>query len=597
MISVLFKKFTVGLHSIVILVSAFFSIASYAAYDAAKNPVTLTIVPEHRDHIIANFNPFSKLSMPTTHQFMFEPLIIFNTLQNNKPEYRLAVHYRLDKDLKGISFTLREGVKWSDGTPFTADDVLYSYSLVQQHPELDAHAINQWLEHIEKRGPYEVYMKLKKPNALVAYTLVLQPIVPKHQWEKVKDIATFANATPIGTGPFTEITELKDDAYLQCANPQFWQADQRHIDCLRYPKVSNNDEFIRGIANGEFDWSGGFIPDIDRRYASFSPHFKYWLPPASNISLMFNFKTTHPEIQAVFEQVDFRRAVSMSIQRQLLIDIAAFGQGEPSQYASGVSPQFKNWVDPISTEKYLPFMTFNPLLAANRLDKLGIVDHDGDGWRELPSGEPLSLSLLTPYGWSDFNTTALLVSEMLGRIGIHVEPEESEFSDFVQRLADGQYQLALTNYPEGSTPFKYFDTAFNSDYQSSQFPRYAMHFYQDPQIDHLLTQFPLATNAYQRLAIIRQLNRITASLQITVPLYNTVQFYQYNTERFEGWFNENNPIASPLAWPQVPERLLHVLALRPKKLAASDSNSTTDSTSLSSALPDAEPVQTQQQHQ
>ena len=282
---------------------------------------------------------------------------------------------------------------------------------------------------------------------------------------------------------------------------------------------------------------------------------------------MFNFKTANPEIRDVFSNVQFRRAVSMSIQRQLLIDIAAFGQGEPSRYASGVSPQFKNWVDPVSTEKYLPFMTFNPQLAANRLDKLGIVDHNGDGWRELPSGKPLTLSLLTPYGWSDFNTTALLVSEMLGRIGIHVVPQECEYSRFVQRLTEGDYQIALTNYPEGSTPFKYFDTAFNSDYQAPQYPRYAMHFYQNPEIDHLLSQFPLTTNAYQRLAIIRQLNRITASQQITVPLYNTVQFYQYNTSRFEGWFNEENPVASPLAWPQVPERLLHVLALRPKQQA------------------------------
>lgn len=495
MISSLLKKVTDGIPCSLVLVSIFFSVFSHASNDAAEKPVILTIVPEHQDQIVANFNPFSKLSMPTTHQFIFEPLIIFNTLQNNKPEYRLAVHYRLDKDLKGISFTLRKGVKWSDGTPFTADDVLFSFSLTKQRPDLDANAIYQWIDYVEKRGSHEVYIKLKKPNALVAYTLVLQPIVPKHQWENVKDITTYTNAHPIGTGPFTEISHMDDEEYVQCANPYYWQADQRHIDCLRYPKVSNNEEFIRRIANGEFDWSGSFIPDIDRRYASFSPNFKYWLPPASNISIMFNFKTANPEIRDVFSNVQFRRAVSMSIQRQLLIDIAAFGQGEPSRYASGVSPQFKNWVDPVSTEKYLPFMTFNPQLAANRLDKLGIVDHNGDGWRELPSGKPLTLSLLTPYGWSDFNTTALLVSEMLGRIGIHVVPQECEYSRFVQRLTEGDYQIALTNYPEGSTPFKYFDTAFNSDYQAPQYPRYAMHFYQNPEIDHLLSQFPLTTNA------------------------------------------------------------------------------------------------------
>ncbi|MGF1726292.1 ABC transporter substrate-binding protein [Photobacterium nomapromontoriensis] len=540
-----------------------FSSFGYTATDDHHKRTILTIVPEYKDAISANFNPYSRSSMPTTHEFIFEPLIIFNTLQNNLPEYRLATHYQLDLDLKGISFILRKDVHWSDGTLFTADDVLFSFAIIQRHPELDSQGINQWVKKIEKRSNHEVYFTLKKPNALIANVLVMHPIVPKHQWKTVTDFSAFENAKPIGTGPFTEISELDDNGYLQCANPRYWQADKRHIDCLRYPRVSNNDDFIARIATGEFDWSGSFIPDIERHYASLSPDFKYWLPPASNISLMFNFKATDPEIQALFNHIDFRRAISMSVQRQLLIDIAAFGQGEPSRYASGISERFKQWIDPVSTEKYLPYMTFNPLLAASMLDKLGIIDHTGDGWRDRPSGDALELSLLTPNGWSDFNTTALLISEMMGRIGIKVNTEQTDFNQFIEQLSLGDYQLALTNYPQGPTPFRYFDAAFNSTYQATQYPRYAMHFYKDAQIDSLLAQFPVAANPDQRLSIIQKLNQLIASKQITVPLYNTVQFYQYNTQRFEGWFSKENPVASPLAWPQAPERLLHVLALKP----------------------------------
>lgn len=563
MISCIYKTLTHPANYALVLVLLLFSSFGYSATDDPKKRHILTLVPEHKDKVIANFNPFSKSSMPTTHEFIFEPLIIFNTLQNNLPEYRLATHYQLDLDLKGISFMLRQGVTWSDGKPFTADDVLFSFSIAQQHPELDSHGVNQWVETIEKRSNHEVYFSLKKPNALIANALVLLPIVPKHQWQTVTNFAAFDNATPIGTGPFTEIVELNDAGYLQCANPQYWQASKRHIDCLRFPKVSSNDDFIERLAAGEFDWAGGFIPDIERHYASYSPHFKYWLPPASNISLMLNFKTANPEVQTLFNHVNFRRALSMSIQRQLLIDIAAFGQGEPSRYASGISERFKQWVNPITTEKYLPYMTFNPQLAASMLDKLGVIDCDEDGWRNLPSGKPLELSLITPTGWSDFNTTALLISEMMGRIGIKINTVQADFNQFVDQLAHGEYQLALTNYPQGPTPFRYLDTAFNSTYQAPQYPRYAMHFYQDAQIDSLITQFPIAATPHQRLNIIQELNQIIASKQLTIPLYNTVQFYQYNTQRFEGWFNQDNPVASPLVWPQAPERLLHVLALRP----------------------------------
>ncbi|MGF1682710.1 ABC transporter substrate-binding protein [Photobacterium minamisatsumaniensis] len=547
-----------------LLVSVLFSSFCFALPENTKTTSVLTVVPEYKDKVIANFNPFSKSSMPTTHEFIFEPLIVFNTLQNNKPEYRLATNYRLDSNLEGISFTLREGVLWSDGKPFTADDVVFSFSIAQKYPELDSHGINPWVEYIEKRSDHEVYFKLKKPNALVAYTLVLLPIVPQHQWQDVKDYMQFANAEPVGTGPFTEIASLNEDGYLQCANPNYWQAEARHIDCLRYPKVTNNDDFISRISTGEFDWTGSFIPDIERHYASYSPNYQYWLPPTSTISLMFNFEAKDPEVRDLFQRVEFRRAVSMSIQRQLLINIAAFGQGEPSIFASGMSQRFNSWADPIVTERYLPYMSYNANLAKDWLDVLDVTDKNGDGWRQLPSGKPLQLTVLSPNGWSDFNTTALLIAEMMEQIGIKVTPIEKDFTPFVERLTLGDYQMALTNYPQGPTPFKYFDSAFNSTYQSPQYPRYAMHFYKNTRVDELLTQFPIASSAQQRLAIIQELNQIIASEQVTVPLYNTVQFYQYNTERFEGWFNENNPVASPLVWPQRPERLIHVLSLRPK---------------------------------
>ncbi|MGR5130187.1 ABC transporter substrate-binding protein [Photobacterium swingsii] len=530
----------------------------------ASSPTVLTVVPEYRDRITRNFNPFTLLSMPTTHEFIFEPLIIFNSLQNNKPEYRLATGYSLSRDLTRIQFTLRRGVLWSDGKPFTAEDVLYSFNLIQKYPELDSHAIRTQLKSIQKLSDYEIEIELKQANALAAHQLVLLPIVPKHQWKNVKDPVKYTNPTPIGTGPFTTITSMDESHYQQCTNPNYWQASEVHIDCLRYPLVQNNDDFIARIVTGEFDWTGSFIPDIERHYASYSEDFHYWLPPASTISLIFNYKVADNELRQIIEKVDFRRAISMVFQRQLLIDIAAFGQGVPSEFASGMSQRFTPWADTAITEKYRPFMTFNPNQANAMLDELQLEDKNDDGWRDLPSGKPLTLSVLTPSGWTDFNTTAMLLAEMLENVGIRTTHIQTGFEEFAERLSYGDYVTALTNYPQGLTPYKYFNSGFNSAYQAPQYPRYAKHFYKDPDIDQLLASFPTASTVSQRASIINQLNETIASKQITVPLFNTVQFYQYNTQRFTGWFNERNPVASPLIWPQAPERLLHLLALRPK---------------------------------
>ncbi len=556
--------------SLLSLLLSIFSNIVLAQEEAVKKNTILTLVPEYKDQIVANFNPYSTSSMPTTHEFIFEPMIIFNTRQNNQPEYRLATNYKLDNDLSGISFTLREGVQWSDGHPFTVDDVLFSFSLVQKFPALDSHGINKWIKSVNKKSANEIYIKLNKPNALIAFTLVLLPIVPQHQWGLIADPLRYANPTPIGTGPFTSIESLNQSGYLQCKNPYYWQAEQRHIDCLRYPKVINNDDFISRIMTGEFDWTGSFIPDIERNYASFSPHFKYWLPPASTISLFFNFKAVDPELQALISRVEFRRAISMSIRRQFLIDIAAFGQGEVSHLASGMSQGFEQWEDPLSNEKYQQYMRYAPLLAKELLDELHVRDGNNDGWRDLPSGKALELTILTPNGWSDFDTTALLLADMLQEVDIKVSTLQVDFREFNERLSAGDFTAALTNYPQGPTPYKYFDSAFNSAYQAPQHPRYAKHFYKNTKIDELLAQFPIASTPEKRQAIIYDLSNIVASKQITVPLYNTVQFFQYNTQRFTGWFNEENPKASPLVWPQAPERLLHVLALKPVAMKTVD---------------------------
>lgn len=556
--------------SLLSLLLSIFSNIVLAQEEGVKKNTILTLVPEYKDQIVANFNPYSTSSMPTTHEFIFEPMIIFNTRQNNQPEYRLATNYKLDNDLSGISFTLREGVQWSDGYPFTVDDVLFSFSLVQKFPALDSHGINKWIKSVNKKSANEIYIKLNKPNALIAFTLVLLPIVPQHQWGLIADPLRYANPTPIGTGPFTSIESLNQSGYLQCKNPYYWQAEQRHIDCLRYPKVINNDDFISRIMTGEFDWTGSFIPDIERNYASFSPHFKYWLPPASTISLFFNFKAADPELQALISHVEFRRAISMSIRRQFLIDIAAFGQGEVSHLASGMSQGFEQWEDPLSNEKYQQYMRYTPLLAKELLDELHVRDGNNDGWRDLPSGKALELTILTPNGWSDFDTTALLLADMLQEVGIKVSTLQVDFREFNERLSAGDFTAALTNYPQGPTPYKYFDSAFNSAYQAPPHPRYAKHFYKNTKIDELLAQFPIASTPEKRQAIIYDLSNIVASKQITVPLYNTVQFFQYNTQRFTGWFNEENPKASPLVWPQAPERLLHVLALKPVAMKTAD---------------------------
>src|SRR3954468_18795924 len=101
-------------------------LAASSATAVAQSVLTMHI--EEESSWVRNFNPFNRTSYrQSTMDFIYEPLVVFNKMQNNKVYYRLAKGMTLADDLKSVTFDLRDGVLWSDGKPFTADDVKFSF--------------------------------------------------------------------------------------------------------------------------------------------------------------------------------------------------------------------------------------------------------------------------------------------------------------------------------------------------------------------------------------------------------------------------------------------------------------------------------------
>ncbi|MCV5886666.1 ABC transporter substrate-binding protein, partial [Escherichia coli] len=123
----------------------------------------------------------------TTTDFIYEPLVVFNEMHGNTPVFRLAENFKMADDLMSVTFDIRKGVKWSDGQAFTADDVVYSFNLVKEKPELDQSGINSWVTGVEKVNDYQVKFRLSEANSNVPYEIAKVPVVPKHVWSKVKD--------------------------------------------------------------------------------------------------------------------------------------------------------------------------------------------------------------------------------------------------------------------------------------------------------------------------------------------------------------------------------------------------------------------------
>ncbi len=121
---------------------------------AAENKTVLTMVAQQETAWVKNFNPFLQAGLlHTTRHFIYEPLVIFNDMQGGKPVYRLATNYAFSDDLKSVTFDLRDGVKWSDGEAFDADDIIFSFNLVKANKALDERSIWTQIKSVEKLAP------------------------------------------------------------------------------------------------------------------------------------------------------------------------------------------------------------------------------------------------------------------------------------------------------------------------------------------------------------------------------------------------------------------------------------------------------------
>ncbi len=508
------------------LITSSLVFSAHSVADAnLDNMSKLTIIPNHNPSLIRNFNPYAVSRLHTARDFIFEPLVIFNELKGNVPEYRLATGYTMSDDLLSITFDLREGVKWSDGETFDADDVLFTLDLVRKNPNIDDRGINSKIKSVEKLGPYQVRFNLDKVNTNIGYEIAQVPVVPEHQWKSVDDPAAFMNPNPVGTGPFTELPQFTSTLFLQCRNAHYWDQANLDVDCLRVPQMNHNDQVLAELMNSRIDWAGSFVPDIDQTYMKASNNHGYWYPPAGTQAFMFNYASKDKVKHAVLNDINFRRAFSMAIDRQTLIDIANYGNAVLNDFASGLGYAFEAWSDEKVHNQYKPFMTYSPEKAKALLAKSGYKDIDNDGFVESPSGEKFELSIQSPQGWTDFNNTVMLAAEQLVSVGIKVKARTPDFSIYNKSMLGADYDIAYTNYFHGPTPHKYWDSGYHSRLQASEgMPRFAMHHWKSEKLDSLLDSFYKTADIKEQRAIAHSIQKTIAENQVTVSCVVWAEF-------------------------------------------------------------------------
>jgi peptide/nickel transport system substrate-binding protein len=552
------------MHKLNLLAAASVAVLGLAAPASAQDSSNvLTLASEQVTTFVRNFNPFSQTSARyTTQDFMYEPLVVFNRLKGNEPNYRLAESFELADDLMSITFTLREDLKWSDGEDFTADDVLFTYEYIKEHPALDFISISAQLASVEKIDDRTIRFNLNEPNSLIANTIVGMPIVPEHIWSEVTDPVTFANENPVGSGPMTEITRFTPQVYEQCRNPHYWDADNLDVDCLRMPQLADNPQVLAALAEGNLDWGTSFIPDIDNTFVARDPeHHKYWFTPSSLVSLQMSQVSPDENARKAFNDVNFRRAVGMLIDRETIVDIAGYGYPLVNQDPSGLGELYASFANPEVQTQFGQYGRFDLEAGIALLEESGYVDADGDGYRDNPDGTPLELDFKVPNGWTDWIDAVQLSMETLQEAGINVSMSTPEAAVWTSDLIAGNFELTLNALSATANPYLPYIRSFNpDDFGKSRFTAAR---WENPEVVELLGRYTQVKDPAEQKAIMDEIQMIVAEALPIIPIYNSPAFYQYNTTRWTGWADAENPKYSPVVSVTNPARLLQLLDLEP----------------------------------
>lgn len=532
---------------------------------AASAETVLTANIEPATTWVRNFNPFNQTSArQSTSDFIYEPLVIFNRFDHDKANYRLAKSYKIADDLKSVEFTLRDGLKWSDGKALTAKDVVFTFNYVKENPALDFVSIWNILDKVEAVDEHTVKFSLSSPSSLAVNRLIELPIVPEHVWADIAEPVTFANETPVGSGPMTEIPRFTPQTYDQCRNPYYWDAENLKVDCFRFPQLADNNQMLTATASGELDWGTSFLPNVEQTYVAKDPdHFHYWYTAGSMVEFIFNQETANADNKKAFQDVKFRRAMSMTLDRQGMVNVAGYGYPTLNQDPTTFGEVYSSWTDPKVLEEFDKYTKYDVDAAKDLLDEAGYVDADDDGFRDNPDGTPIKFDIIVPNSWTDWIDTVRIAVEGMQDAGINANIGTPEEAVWGQDLITGKFDAAINSIRAASLPYYPYQQAFNrNDVGKTRFT--AQRWFNDD-LSKLLNDFTLTSDMDKQKEIMTRAQRIVAENLPLLPVYNNPTWYQYNTTRFTGWSTQDNPFVNPTLSRQNHARLLHLLALRPVK--------------------------------
>ncbi|MEZ8859528.1 ABC transporter substrate-binding protein [Vibrio sp. 10N.247.311.51] len=529
--------------------------------NASENDIpNLKILSEQTTAWTHNFNPW--LGGLSSAEFAYEPLFIFNLLDDTKEYSWLATSYEMNEDLTQLNVKLREEVKWSDGVPFTADDVIFTFNYTHENPAIDITGLGSSITSVEKINAHEIVINLAKKNAFSHLDILSTKIIPQHIWKDIKDPAQELVQSPVGTGPFTEIARFTPQVYIQCKNEHYWN-NELALNCLEFPQYASDDAALEMMGKGETDWNGIFVPDIERLFVNASEGNKYWFPSGDGVRITLNFETKNEGAKKAFNDINFRKAFNLAMDREAMRDFGAYGYVQLGNSATNLPASLQSWRDAEADEAWNQYSDYNLKLAKQYLADAGYKDTNRNGYVENPDGSELRFVMQVPSGWSAMVNNAMIAIDGLRAAGINAHLITPEVQAYSQNWRGGNFDATFGGGSIASSGWKFYEYTMHSSYaKGGQWWSTTMTNYQNDQIDEVIQELSVTLDSDKQKELSSKIEKHFSDNLIQIPLYYNAIWYSYNDTRFTGFFSEDNPVAHPAPFEN--NKLLHVMHIKPR---------------------------------
>ncbi|MFC1503586.1 ABC transporter substrate-binding protein [Pseudomonadota bacterium] len=511
--------------------------ANGVAAEEIKQGGTLT-VPIIGTGFVDNFNPYTTKDL--LHGVMFEPLLAFNNM-TGKTEYRLAESADYSDDLKTITVKLRDSLKWSDGSPLTAKDVAFSFTMTKDAPAFDQKGI--WtggnLASVTAQDAATVVFELNEADSTFIWNLGSYHIVPEQIWSKAKDLTTFTNPNPVGSGPMTAVKYVKSQQMELCRNPHYYLENRPYLDCITYRSYNDNSQIQPALMKGEIDWGSNFIADIENTFVAADPENNhFWYPANDAIHLYVNTK------EKPFDDLNVRKALSMALDREAIVDIAAYGYPTANYNVGGIAELYSTSISKQVNDKYKDITKYNPEKAKQLLDAAGYKDLDGDGFRDTADGKKIEFDIEVVNGWTDWIQVVQMVTEYYEEIGIKANVKTVDWAVYDKSLKESEYKMSINWSMVATNPILAYQEYFSTSRIGKTW--HAGHGVHSKDIDALIDSFGKTKDPVEQKKIIDALQVFTADNLPFIPLFSNPTWFQYNSSKIVGWPNKDNPYVQPV---------------------------------------------------